>query len=53
MGFNFQDLYLGAQYDATRATLTKTERGWEVRIGGELVGVAETRDAAKRLVGAL
>jgi hypothetical protein len=44
---------LAANYEATRLTITKTSHGWEARRGGKLVGVTQTREGAKELLGAL
>lgn len=44
------DHAVGAAYDATRVTLTKTADGYEVRRGGKLVGVTTTREGALELV---
>jgi hypothetical protein len=44
---------MGAQYDATRLTITKTSEGFEVRKGGKLLGVTQTSAGARELAGAL
>lgn len=44
------DYAMGAAYDATRLTITKTSEGWEARRGGKLVGVASTREGAKEIL---
>lgn len=47
------DHALGANYDATRRTITKTDAGYEARIGSKLVGVSVTRAGALELLSAL
>lgn len=47
------DHAMGANYDATRLTITPTAQGYEARRGGKLVGVTKTREGAKELLGAL
>lgn len=47
------DHAMGAAYDASRCTITKTAEGYEARRGGKLVGVTTTREGAKELLGAL
>lgn len=44
------DHAMGAAYDATRRTITKTQEGYEARIGGKLVGVTDTRAGALELL---
>lgn len=43
MGFNFGE----------RLFVAKTERGWEAWRGSDLVGIATTRDEAKKMLGAM
>lgn len=43
MGFDF----------GPRLIIAKTERGWEAYRGDKLVGVCQTREGAKELLGAL
>jgi hypothetical protein len=47
------DHAMGAAYDASRLTIAKTGEGYEVRRGGKLLGVAQTREGAKELAGCL
>ena len=44
---------LAVNYEAARLTITKTDAGWEARKGGKLVGVTQTREGAKELLGAI
>ena len=44
---------LAANYETSRLTIVRTEQGWEARRGGQLVGVTQTREGAKELLGAL
>lgn len=47
------DYGVGAAYDASRLTITKTSEGFEVRKGGKLLGVTKTSAGARELAGAL
>ena len=44
---------MAANYETSRLTVTKTDAGWEARKGGRLVGVCQTREGAKELLGAI
>lgn len=48
-----QDCKMGAAYEATRLTISKTADGYEARKGGKLVGISQTREGAKELLAAL
>ena len=44
---------IGAAYESTRITISKTEEGFEVRKGGKLLGITRTAAGARELAGAL
>ena len=52
IAMTWADYQNAAAYEETRCTITKTANGWEARRGGKLVGVTQTREGAKELLGA-